>query len=70
MERKTVVVEKGKLAVYDGEHVVLKARKSEMQGRIDLMRFEGMIEHPSLAQAKKMLASAGVTAKDFEKAFG
>jgi hypothetical protein len=67
----TTEIRKNGLTVTKGGKPVFQAQKSQaVPGAIDVMRFEGLVEHPSPEQAKKMAKKYGVSAAEFDRAFG
>lgn len=63
-------IKKNLLRVTKGGKLVFQASLSQtVPGAIDVMRFEGLIEHPSREQARGMAKRYGVSAAEFDRAF-
>ncbi len=63
--------EKGKLLLSKNGQAVFLAQESKMvPGAVDVIRFEGIIEHPSPTQAMAMAKKRGVSTADFHTSFG
>jgi hypothetical protein len=63
-------IQKNKIRITKNGKVVFQAQKSQtIPEAIDVIRFEGLIEHPSPEQAKKMAKRYGVSAAAFDRAF-
>jgi len=53
----------------DGKAVFQAQKSQAVPGAIDVMRSEGLVEHPSPEQAKKMAKRYGVSVAEFDRAF-
>jgi len=65
----TEIRKNGITVTKDGKPVFQAQKSQAVPGAIDVMRFEGLIEHPSPEQAKKMAKRYGVSAAEFDRAF-